>query len=209
MKQPLFLFILFTCLTSCSTRKVTFEYYSRVRNVLYLNNLENEFYIKAEHPEKLKVDITEASIDRENDTTYIIRTNSKSRSQMTISDGKNVKKIWFIKSPVTSPEITLAGINYYESKEIPIKETRKIRSFSSAIKNFSYDLTFLSSELEIIRIDTLNNVRTEKVEVSDNRRFSIFNDAKVGDTFIFHNIKIEVTKGEFVEGKNLVVKIIE
>ena len=197
------------CLISCS-RKVTFEYYSNVRNVLYLNKIQNEFYIKSENPRKLKVEVTEASIERKNDTTYIIETNSERSSEMTISDGKNIKKIYFRKSYVPKPELRFRVRDYYKTKVMQISEARKIDQFSSTIQNFSYDLSFLEgSTLEIIRIDSSNNVTTEKVVQDKARRFSILRRAEVGDVYIFHNIKIEVSKGEIVDGQDLVIKIID
>jgi hypothetical protein len=208
-KTILFLLVLQICLISCS-RKVTFEYYSKVRNVLYLNNIENEFYIKSENPSKLKVEITEASIERKDDTTFVIKTQSTHYSVMTISDGKNVKKINFIKLNIPNPELRFRAESYYESKYMKMSDARKINQFSSTIQNFSYDLSFLEgSTLEIIRIDSAKNVTTEKVDKDRNRRFSILQRANVGDTYIFHDIKIEVAKNEFVNGQDLVIKIIE
>jgi hypothetical protein len=204
----LLLLVLQICLVSCS-RRVTFEYYSKARNVLYLNNIQNEFFIKSEHPSKLKVEITEASIERKDDTTFVIKTDSKHISEMTISDGKNLKKILFIKSYIPNPELTFRVMNYYESKSMKVSEAQNINQFSSAIKNFSYDLSFLNSSLDIIRIDSSQNVTTERVDNSDNRKFSILKRAQVGDTYIFHNIKIEVSKNEIVDGKDLVIKIVE
>jgi hypothetical protein len=202
----LLLLVVQTCLLSCS-RKVTFDYYSKVRNVLYLNNIENKFYIHAENPRKLKVEITEASIERKDDTTFVIKTNSRHMSEMIISDGKNLKRIDFIKSNVPSPELTFRAVSYNKSKSMRVGEARSISQFSSVIQNFSYDLAFLSSTLEIIRIDSSKNVTTEKVDKS--RRIHILEKANVGDTYIFHNIKIEVAQDEIVDGRDLVIKIIE
>ncbi|MGC4041815.1 MAG: GldM family protein [Flavobacterium sp.] len=195
-------------LISCS-RKITFEYYSKDKGVLYLNNIPNEFYIKSENPGKLKVEITQASIERKNDTTFVIKTDNERFSQMTISDDKGSRKVYFKKSYVPKPELRFQGRDYYTTKVMKISEARSIGQFSSTIQNFSYDLAFLDSTLEIIRIDSSNKVTTEKVSKDKDRRFSLLRRAEVGDTYIFHNIKIEVSKGEIIDGQDLVITIVE
>lgn len=204
----LLLSVLQICLISCS-RKVTFEYYSKDKNVLYLNNIRNEFYIKSENPSKLRVEITEASIERKDDTTFVIKTNSLHRSEMIISNGKSLKKIYFQKSYISKPELRFRGMDYYSTKVMQISEARKINQFSSTIRSFSYDLGFLNSTLDIIRIDSSNNVTIEKVGLDKERRISLLRNAEVGDVYIFYNIKIEVAKGEIVDGQDLVIKIID
>ena len=205
MKQ-LLIILLNLIIISCS-KKIPFEYYSKVKNTLYLNNIQNEFYIKSKN-KNIKVEITNATIERKDDTTYVIKTNIPQMSEMKISDSnKNFRKIYFYKLNVPCPELTFNGYKYYNSKVIKRSEARKISSFSSNIENFSYDLAFLNSEFEVMRIDSAQKVTYEKVIWG--KGFYIFKKAEIGDIYIFYNIKIEVAKDEVVNGKELVLKIIE
>lgn len=172
-----------------------------------MNNIENEFYLKSNSKATINIEITNASIRKENDTTYIIKTDNPKRSELIITQKGRTKKIYFIKANIPDAELTFRLYNYYKKGEISLEEFKKISSFSASIQNFYYDILFDIEPVEVLHLDK-NNI-TKNHRIFDSKNFRPFYNTEIGDIYIFYNIKLGNDKNGKINGKPLFLKITE
>ncbi|MFP9100425.1 hypothetical protein ACLI09_15345 [Flavobacterium sp. RHBU_24] len=207
MKKFIYSFIAFCCISFLySCKSTSYISYDLKTKILY-RGINNEIGIKNIDCHKINISAIDATFKIKDDSTLIVNTESSGRALL-ILKYKNVSDtLDFHVLEFPNPILTFRATVFNSSKPMPVDFARKTYSVSSTLPNFMYDCSFDIDNFDLNVIKKDGKTRYYKIYGRDLK--GIFNNAEVGDTYIFSNIKMHLIDGGDIMGTDTVIKIVE